>query len=207
MIRVSVSHMEMSVTDAIFDVRDYVLALESALTLGDVFIPIPMAASTLAVEQTTIRGYIRKGDLKPFQITSAWDEKWSGVSARSLLAKVHAIDKEISNLIEPIDRDLKSLGGKKVEYGKLMEKHGLSWKNPNDRKLVGIVLGEVSMASWKEHGVVLSVQVVAKKDNQPNSVFFELEATQEAMGAQNPESFVIEHLKLIQEKASAGDFG
>ena len=62
-------------TDAV-DVRDYLLGLKDALKSKDVFVPIPFAASALGIEQTTVRAYVRSGQLQPFVLTSKWDETW-----------------------------------------------------------------------------------------------------------------------------------
>ena len=191
------------------DVRNYLLGLSAALRATDVFIPIPFAASALGIEQTTVRAYVRSGQLKPFLLTSEWDEKWAGISARSLLKELQARDKQVTDLIEPIATELKKLGGERIEYGKLMPKFGLSANNPHHRNLIGIVLGKVSERSYVEHKkVLLSVQVVRKNNHLPSEPFFQLAVGLRVMreGA-DQEDFVKQHLKKIRDMAAAGELG
>jgi hypothetical protein len=189
------------------DVRDYLLGLGGALKSADVFIPIPFAASALGIEQTTIRAYVRSGQLKPFLLTSEWDEKWTGVSGRSLLKELQARDQQVADLVDPIIYDLKELGGERIEYGKLMPKFGLSANNPHHRNLIGQVLGEVSKRSYDEHKVMLSVQVVRKHDQLPSEPFFDLAVGLGAMREDTDhEEFVKRHLRKIRELAEAGYF-
>jgi hypothetical protein len=188
-------------------VRDYLLGLESALKSVDVFVPIPFAASALGIEQTTIRAYVRTGQLKAFLLTSEWNEKWTGVSARSLLKELNGRDQQVADLVDPIMYELTELGGERIEYGKLMPKFGLSASNPHHRNLIGQVLGKVSERSYDKHKVMLSVQVVRKHDQLPSEPFFDLAIQLGAMRDETDhEDFVKRQIRKIRDLAEAGAF-
>lgn len=190
------------------DVRTYLISLEHGLSSADVFIPIPFAASILGVEQTTVRAYVRSGQLDPLLLTSEYDEKWSGVSARSLLGEVRAREKVVNDLVEPVMADLKALGGELIEYGVLMPKHGLSANNPHHRGLIAMVLGEISTRSWNEHDVLLSAQVVRKDTKLPSEPFFDLAIHLGAMEEDEEWGvFMKRHIKKIRGLAAKGRFG
>lgn len=155
------------------EVKDYLYGLKGALAEADVAVPYPVAAAALGVEQTTVRAYVRSGQLDPFVLTSAEsDERWPCVSARSLLQDVEQRDRQINDLVEPVLAALVKLKGDTIEYAKLMPQFGLSAQNPHHRLLIAKVLGEVSYRTHKSHGVLLTAVVVRKGEGIPSEPFF-----------------------------------
>lgn len=187
------------------DVMDYLGGLKKALPLADVFIPVPFAATALGVEQTTVRAYIRSGQLEALNVMSEYDEKWPGVSARSLLKEMATREKVIDDLVAPATQLLMELAGQLVEYGVFMTKLGLSAANPHHRSLIARVLGRVSEQSKDEYGILLSAQVVRKNNHLPSDPFFDLAVHLKAMRPESDKSaFLLRQLKKIKELAAAG---
>lgn len=154
-------------------VKEYLYGLRGALELADIAVPYPVAGAALGVEATTVRAYVRSGQLEPLNLHSADPKgRWPGVSARSVLEEVERRDAQVNDLVGPVLKALLKLKGEAIEYAKLMPQFGLSAQNPHHRLLIAKVLGEVSKRTHETHKVLLTAAVVRKDTGQPSEPFF-----------------------------------
>ncbi len=142
------------------------------------FVPISLAAQAIGVNRSTLNDLVRARTLKKIVIRGD-DLKWQGIQVASLKGYMEKIEEKqavyegyTSAAREVLIETAKSKG--LIAYGELMSKIGLNSNVPNDRTIIGRVLGDISSESWKKSKFMLSVLAVLKSTEMPNSVFFDL---------------------------------
>ena len=172
----------------------------------DAYLPIPMAAAALGVEPTTVRRYLKEGKLRPFDVTHSAEcgeelDRWAGVSAVSVQKMIEDRKREYQKLADRILPILEKQKGRPIQYGELMEKVDLSWRNPHHRRITGEALGwGISERTLKERGFMLSALVVSKDTGRPNESFFWFG---KSLGAVRPNQDEISFWKSQMNKINA----
>lgn len=157
-----------------YEAGEYVEAIGSGPSRKDItLIPITIAAAALDVMPTTARAYVRQGILKEVAVVCG-DATVKGVTLGSLHAELKKRSDRVSELVDDLETILWNEGGRPMEYGEVMPRVGLSTSNPHHRSLMGAALGQLSEASFKSHGFMISSIVVLKSNGRPNPSFFDL---------------------------------
>ena len=132
--------------------REYLDALSKDRSLA--VVSKAMASRYLGVSVPTIERRIQSGKIGSIQIGTV-------VCARA--ADLIAIMKKEEEQVEKVQKTLEKRASeqKTTTYGEIMIMAGIDLKpeNPPDRKRIGQILADVSTASKKTHGVLLSVLV------------------------------------------------
>lgn len=149
------------------DERKYLDALSNDRSLA--IVSKGMASRYLGVSVPTIERRIQSGKIGSIKI---------GTVACVLAADLIAIMKNKEQQVENIQNTLEKFASEQetTTYGEIMKSIGLSYKNPPDRKRIGQILADVSIASKEKHNVLLSV-LVHRSTGGKNNIgpgFFEL---------------------------------
>lgn len=167
------------------------------------FVPVSFAAEMINVKRSTTNDLVR--DKKLTKITIKEDGlKWAGIQIRSLLdytkKRKNLIDTNLGEVRQILEKCAK--GSAPIAYGALLAQIGMSYKNPQHRKIIGQILGKLSEETWEEHKFMLSVLAVNKSSGQPNDVFFELAEEFGAIDSEDEDEcdeFFKDQLKLVYD--------
>src|SRR4051812_6917713 len=116
-------------------------------------ISMQMAAEALDVSRAAIEQRVRVGSLDGLKVGKT---RW--VVASSVTKQLDASDAEIYRVRRYLER--LASAGETIDYGPLMEEFDMSSSVPADRRKIGWLLGKVSLQTWTERGVLLSVLVM-----------------------------------------------
>lgn len=192
-------------TNRTMDVSTYLDQLSSFLREEgpDVYLPLPIAAAILGVTPAAVRSQIKRRQLEAFDLVDD-GARWPGVSARRLVAMLEDRKQVSADVALRVERILQELGAKIITYGELMDRVGLSWRNPHHRALIGRVLEIVSSNSYdKEDRILRSAIVVNKQTGLPSDSFFDLAKRKTVMRAgTDPKQFWERHIEKIRQRST-----
>lgn len=137
------------------------------------FVPISMAAELAGVKRSTANDLVQSKKLT--KITVQEDGiKWSGIQIKSLIEYLGASADNVEDTRKKVARILERCGKDEetIEYGILLSQIGMTHKNPQHRKMIGSILGEISTRSWNDYEFMLSALAVNKTTGMPNDSFF-----------------------------------
>lgn len=146
-------------------------------------IPMSAAAELLGMTKAGLMKKVRSETTRLELITlnlEGVDKQLRGVTPQSLSAELQGGASLTSKIEKQALARLRQLAAKRKteEYAPFMERLGLTWRNPQHRKLVGEVLGELSRRICDERReagetpIAVSALVVLKSTGMPNESFF-----------------------------------
>ncbi|TNC95155.1 MAG: hypothetical protein FD119_2576 [Stygiobacter sp.] len=146
--------------------------IEEFLEAAHSIVPFSMAATYLNLSIHSIQPMVSRGELAMVRVEED-GEVWKGITIGSLLGAKKK--REVSpDEIAKVDVILREQGGELINYGDLMDRIGLSYRNPHHRSRIGAILGAVSRLSYGKEGYMLSVLAVQKGTQRPNAAFYDL---------------------------------
>lgn len=130
-------------------------------------LPIQMAADVLSVGRSAIVHRVRMGNLEAIEICNT---RYILAASLSNVLSMHRSE------VETIKRFLVEIARcqRATTYAPVMGKIDRSSTVPNDRSVIGKILGEISRDSFSQHGFLLSALVMKGKLGRPSDAFFEL---------------------------------
>jgi len=146
----------------------YLRALEHDPSLA--IMSVQMVAEFRGVTRAAIDRLLRLGRLEEIKVG-----KTRYVRASSVVALQSGEDERIAKVKRYLE-DCAREGTHHLFYDPVMSSVGLSWQVPNDRWVIGVILGEISRQTWRDHRIVLSVLVHKKTPGvtKPGPGFFGL---------------------------------
>jgi len=156
-------------------VNDYLDAFSKDTKIAA--LPVKAAADFLELKPQTILQKLKTGELTAITIARE-NSKWRGVSIQSLLE----IQKQYNKNKQTIFNTLKTCARRKqsfITYSSLMQKIGLRSDKPQDRRMIGKMLGDISITTFEDNGFLLSALVVKQRpgweeNGLPSDAFFNL---------------------------------
>jgi hypothetical protein len=174
------------------DVVTYIDALAKDPTLA--IVSKKMAGVALGITRPAIAARIKNGSLATIEIGGAKHPRASAlISARA---------QELSE-ITIIREFLEGIAARRevVTYEPVMGLLGMKTDNPHHRTKIGILLGELSRATYYENGILLSVLVHLKKPtgrSRPSSAFDKL-IDEFDLDVPNVAAFIDEEIEEVWE--------
>jgi hypothetical protein len=173
--------------------RDYVVA--TAVNPSLACIPFQAAADALEVGRSAIDARVRAGKLVAIAI------------GRTRYVTVASVQQQIgdwNNEVETITRLLEAearRGTATLSYNPVMGAVGRKTTVPNDRKIIGHILGAISRTSFKTHEFLLTAMVVRNGTGRPSEAFYHLADELDAsyQEAETNAEYHDRQIELIQE--------
>jgi hypothetical protein len=149
------------------EISDYLRALRADPSLA--VIPFQMAADGWGVSRAAIDGMVRSSKLDEVRIAGT-----RYVRATSLQKLFDEKDEQVAKVREFVEEHARRR--EVVFYAPVMERVGLNWRVPADRRRIGALLGAVSEQTYGEFGVLLTAIVHRDTSGQtgPGPGFFGL---------------------------------
>jgi hypothetical protein len=147
---------------------DYLLALEHDPTLA--IISMQMVADVRNVSRAAVDRMLKLGQLQEIRVGTT-----RCVRASDVIVLQRAKDQQIDTIRRYLEKCAKRR--ETTTYQPVMSEIGLSASIPSDRRISGVILGEISIKSWNDHKVLLSVLVHRKTlgRTRPGPGFFRLD--------------------------------
>lgn len=182
--------------DRFDDAKAYLKALESDGEYA--IIPVQMAADVLNVGRSAVTHRVRSGSLEAIQIGST--RYIVAASLSNLLSEHRAEVETVKGFLVEIARC-----GAATTYAPVMGKIDRSTTVPNDRSVIGRILGEISESSFDEHGFLLSALVMKGKLGRPSDAFFGLAERIDSRyeTATSNEAYLMDQLRRIHKHYAA----
>lgn len=171
-----------------FDAKAYLKALRADSSLA--VISMKMAAAALGVSRALIERQLESGALDGVKIG-----KVRCVRAAAIIARQDAFDEKV----DKVRRMLEGVAARRgtVTYAPVMELVGMSTKIPNDRAVIGRILGIISEETQRRPDkFLLSALVFNSNAGKPSPSFFQL-ARKLNYAVANEEQFLNRQLKKI----------
>jgi hypothetical protein len=147
------------------DVDAYLDALRADPSLA--VISMKMAASALGVSRALIERQLESAALDGVKVG-----KVRCVRALAVIGRQDAFAEKIAKVRLMLE-DVAARRGT-TTYSPVMEQVGMSTKIPNDRALIGRILGIISRESHRRHKFLLSALVFNSNAGKPSPSFFQL---------------------------------
>ena len=145
------------------DSKSYVAALkdDSALSI----VSLQMAGDVFDVGRAAIDRQLKQGTLKGIKVGKV---KWvlaASIDAR--MAEEEARVRVVRTFLEAVARKQET-----TTYEPVMRLVGMQTTVPNDRALIGAILGKITRDTWAKHQFMLSALVFNKALRRPSESFF-----------------------------------
>ena len=138
-------------------------------------ISVAMAADHLGITSAAIGQRIKSGQLQGLTIEGN-AKNWRVVMLHSLVESIRSKRERNQSIIAKTKKVLTTIAANKskptIAYSVLMERVGLNYRNPHDRKLIGELLGQITRESFEQDKLMLSVLAVEKNTGLPTESFF-----------------------------------
>lgn len=146
--------------------RDYVASSAKDPSLA--CIPFQVAADALEVGRSAIDARVRAGKLVPVTIG-----RTRFVTIASVQEQLSEWDNEVGTITRLLEAEA-SRGTATLSYNPVMGAVGRKTTVPNDRKIIGQILGAISRTSFETHGFLLTAMVVRNGTARPSDAFYDL---------------------------------
>ncbi|WCP72198.1 hypothetical protein [Sphingomonas hankookensis] len=148
------------------DARSYILA--AFADSGLAIVPFQLVADALDVSRAAVEGQVRANKLEAIKIG-----RTRYVTLRSIRRQLEDWENEVATVRAFLERAAKD-GTLTLAYDPVMGVIGRKTSTPNDRTVIGKILGQISRESYKQHGFLLSSMVVQKQTGEPSDAFYGL---------------------------------
>jgi len=145
---------------------DYVVATAADPSLS--CIPFQIAADALEVGRSAIDARVRAGKLVAVAIG-----RTRYVTVESIQKQLREWDDEVETITRLLEAEARR-GTATLSYNPVMGAVGRKTMVPNDRKIIGHILGSISRTSFKTHGFLLTAMVVRHGTGRPSDAFYDL---------------------------------
>ncbi len=169
-------------------------------------VPKTVAMKWLGITSLTFDKWVKAGRIQQLRIREAKRERCIlAKSVFDILTEREERKEKTWNMLAERARK-----GGTITYSDLMRHVGMTANFPNDRKVMGSMLGEISRETAREHGFMLSALAVLKNTGIPSDSFFE---QVEDLGMEHPASHMAtfdkddweiwlkEHMPIIYDRA------
>lgn len=148
------------------DARSYILA--ASADAGFATVPFQLVADALGVTRAAVDGQVRAGKLSTITIG-----KTRYITLRSIKRQIDDWESEVATVKAFLEAAARK-GTSKLTYDPVMGAVGRKTSTPNDRLVIGRILGQISRETYREHGFLLSAMVVQKQTGEPSDAFYDL---------------------------------
>jgi hypothetical protein len=148
------------------DARAYILA--ASADAGFATVPFQLVADALEVTRSAVDGQVRAGKLETITIG-----KTRYIALRSIKRQFDDWEAEVATVKSFLEAAARK-GTLKLTYEPVMGAVGRKTSTPNDRAVIGRILGQISRETRKEYGFLLSAMVVQKQTGEPSEAFYGL---------------------------------
>ena len=148
------------------DARAYILAASE--DAGFATVPFQLVADALGVSRSAVDGQVRSGKLSTITIG-----KTRYITLRSIKRQIDDWEAEVAKVKAFLQTAARN-GIAKLTYEPVMGAVGRKTSTPNDRTVIGRILGQISRETCREHGFLLSAMVVQKQTGEPSDGFYDL---------------------------------
>ncbi len=146
--------------------RDYIIAAAADPSLA--CIPFQVAADALDVGRSAIEARVRAGKLAAIAIG-----RTRYVTVASVQQQLREWDNEVETITSLLEAEARR-GTATLSYNPVMGAVGRKTTVPNDRKIIGQILGAISRTSFETHGFLLTAMVVRNGTARPSPAFYDL---------------------------------
>lgn len=176
--------------------RDYVIAAAADPSLA--CIPFQVAADALDVGRSAIEARVRAGKLVAIAIG-----RTRYVTVASVQQQLREWDNEIETITRLLETEARR-GTATLSYNPVMGAVGRRTDVPNDRKIIGHILGAISRTSFETHGFLLTAMVVRNGTSRPSPAFYDLadELDPSYQEAETNADYHDQQIQLIQQHYS-----
>lgn len=173
--------------------RDYVVASAADPSLAS--IPFQVAADALEVGRSAIDARVRAGKLVAVAIG-----RTRYVTVESIQQQLREWDDEVETITRLLEAEARG-GTATLSYNPVMGAVGRKTTVPNDRKIIGHILGAISRTSLETHGFLLTAMVVRNGTARPSDAFYDLadELDPSYQDAETNADYHDQQIQLIQE--------
>lgn len=148
------------------DARAYIIA--ASADAGFATVPFQLVADALGVTRSAVDGQVRTGKLSTITIG-----KTRYITLQSIKRQIDDWEAEVAAVKAFLEAAARK-GTLKLTYEPVMGAVGRKTSTPNDRTMIGRVLGQISRETYREHGFLLSSMVVQKQTGEPSDAFYGL---------------------------------
>jgi hypothetical protein len=173
--------------------RDYVIAAAADPSLA--CIPFQVAADALDVGRSAIEARVRAGKLVAIAIG-----RTRYVTVASVQQQLREWDNEVETITSLLEAEARR-GTATLSYNPVMGAVGRKTTVPNDRKIIGHILGAISRTSFETHGFLLTAMVVRNGTARPSPAFYDLadDLDPSYQEAETNEEYHDQQIRLIQD--------
>lgn len=145
---------------------EYVIA---ASTLHDLAcVPFQVAADALGIGRSAVDARVRGGKLETIKIGRV-----RYITLASVKRQIDDWQNEVTKVKILLETEAHK-GTRTLNYNPVMGIVGRKTTTPNDRTVIGRILGEISRKSFADNGFLLTAMVVQSGSGQPSGAFYDL---------------------------------
>lgn len=150
------------------DARAYIVAASE--DAGFATVPFQLVADALGVSRSAVDGQVRSGKLSTITIG-----KTRYITLRSIKRQIDDWEAEVAAVKAFLEAAARK-GTMKLTYDPVMGAVGRKTSTPNDRTVIGRILGQISRETYRQNDFLLSAMVVQKQTGEPSDGFYDLAA-------------------------------
>lgn len=148
------------------DARAYILA--ASADAGFATVPFQLVADALGVTRSAVDGQVRAGKLSTITIG-----KTRYITLKSIKRQIDDWEGEVATVKSFLEAAARK-GTLKLTYESVMGAVGRKTSTPNDRTVIGRILGQISRETLRGDRFLLSAMVVQKQTGEPSEAFYGL---------------------------------